>query len=92
MELVFSYSASILNPPSLTCPHSLYSLLFVYLSGLVVLFVKGVGCVGARLPGFETQVSHDSSVTVGQFLTLSLLHSPHLHIGSRKGAYHRGLF
>lgn len=92
MELMFSYSASILNPPSLTCPHSLYSLLFVYLSGLVVLFVKGMGCVGARPPGFETQLSHYGSVTMSQFLTLSVLHSPRLHTGNRKGAYHRGLF
>lgn len=92
---MFSYSTSILNPPSLTCPHSLYSLLVVCLSGLVVCLSRGAGCIGARLPGFEAQLSHDSSVTGrggGASLTLSVLPCPHLRLGNHEGAYHRGLF
>lgn len=65
--------------------------LFVYMSGLVVcLLVKGVRCVGARLPGLGSQLYHTLLCDIGPFLKQSVLHS-HLHNGNNNGAYHRGL-
>lgn len=65
------FSASILNPPSLTRPHSTLPFCLVYESDLVVCLFKGVWCVAAELPGFESQLHYlQLCVTLGQFLHL----------------------